>query len=453
MGMQVDDGMEGKSNIAQPGSQRLIFPGIIAGLGTMFEWYDFFIAGLIAATVWPEIFFPKSVPLMALLLSMLAYASSTFARPVAAAVFGHYGDRIGRKQVLIYTMLFMAVASFGTAAVPSYAAIGILAPVLIFALRILMGFGVGGEWQGAVTYLAELAAGRGASRGFWSSFPSAMSGVGMGLGGLSLLILGLVMPHQEYIAWGWRVPFIVGGFLVVFGVIARYRLLETHLFTKVKEAGQVLRYPAFSVWRYQWRNIILFAFAMWPFTILPTYVSDIFGAPLIAALHIAPFPYNYAATFVARGIFSVIGALLGGVLAVKYGGKIVMLAGIAAGLVLTPIYFALLPHMATISGGFAYTVALASVTELAQYLGYGAMAVFAAEIFETKWRYSGVGYGMQLGALIYGLTASVLTASLIGMAHGLAHVGPLFSEATVIVSVIGLIATALLRKAGKSEIE
>ena len=427
--------------------------GVIAGIGSMFEWYDFFIAGLVAATVWPEVFFPSSVPVLSLMASMLAYASSAFARPVAAAVFGHFGDRIGRKQMLIYTMIAMAVASFGTAAVPPYAAIGILAPVLIFILRIVMGFGVGGEWQGAVTYLSELAAGRGKSRGFWTSFPSAMSGVGMGLGGFSLFVLGLVMPHQEYISWGWRIPFVVGGVLVVFGVLARYRLLETYLFSRIKDAGQLLKYPAFSVWRHEWFNIILFALAMWPFTILTTYATDIYGAPLIAALGIASFPYNYIATFIARGVFSVIGTFLGGILAVVFGGKRTMLVGIAGGGVLAYIYFTLLPHMASVPGGYAYVLTLASLTEFVQYWGYGAMAVFATEIFTTKWRYSGVGYSFQLGALIYGLTSSVLTVSLISMAHGLAHVTPYFNEATVIVSVVGLVATALLRKRGKSDIE
>src|SRR6266705_1876678 len=213
-------------------------------IGTTIEWYDFFLYGTAAALVFNKLFFPKVEPSAGTLLALATYGVGFLARPVGGIVFGHFGDRIGRKSMLVLTLMIMGVATFLIGVVPTYNQVGPLAPVLLVVLRIAQGFGVGGEWGGAVLMAVEHAP-KG-KRGFYGSWPQ----IGVPAG---LLLSTIVyfpfsrMPEADFLSWGWRVPFLLSIVLVGVGFVIRVRILETPAFSQLKETRQEARQPILEV--------------------------------------------------------------------------------------------------------------------------------------------------------------------------------------------------------------
>ncbi|MGV9779183.1 MFS transporter, partial [Streptosporangium sp. NPDC003464] len=184
-------------------------------IGTTIEWYDFFLYGSAAALVFPALFFPKSDPLTGTLLAFLTYAVGFVARPLGALVFGHYGDRLGRKKLLVISLLMMGGATFLIGCLPTHAAVGAAAPLLLTALRLVQGFALGGEWGGAVLIVSEH--GDTARRGFWASWPQAGAPGGNLLATAVLAVLAAVQSDDAFQSWGWRIPFLLSGLLVLLG--------------------------------------------------------------------------------------------------------------------------------------------------------------------------------------------------------------------------------------------
>ena len=247
---------------------------VSSSLGTTIEWYDFFLYGVAAATVFPRQFFPSSDPFVATLLSFSTFFVGFVARPIGAAVFGHYGDRIGRKALLVTTMILMGVATTGIGLVPSYQAIGIWGAVLLTVGRVLQGMAVGGEWSGSVLMAGEWTDPK--RRGFTTSFAQLGAPAGMVLANGALALMSLVTDEDEFLAWGWRVPFLASVVLVFVGYWIRIGVLETPVFERLKAQGKVASAPLVDVLRNHWREVGLTALLRTgqqvPFYIFTTFI-------------------------------------------------------------------------------------------------------------------------------------------------------------------------------------
>src|SRR6266511_3101325 len=221
---------------------------IVASLvGTSLEWYDFFLYGSAAALVFGKLFFPTFSPVTGTLLAFTTYAVGFLARPLGGIVFGHFGDRAGRKTVLVVTLLLMGIATALIGLLPTYAAIGTAAPVLLVALRFVQGIGLGGEWGGAV--LMSIEHGPPHRRGFTASWPQVGVPAGNLLAAGVLWVMSAALSDKAFLAWGWRVPFLLSGVLVLVGLWIRLSISESPLFAKVEETGQKVRMPLLEVLR------------------------------------------------------------------------------------------------------------------------------------------------------------------------------------------------------------
>src|SRR5687768_10494465 len=228
-----------------------------SAVGTTVEWYDFFLYGVAAATVFPQKFFPGSDPFIGTLLSFSTFFVGFVARPLGAALFGHFGDRVGRKALLIITMMMMGIATVGIGLIPSYETIGIWGAVLLTIGRVFQGLSVGGEWSGSVLMAGEWASPK--RRGFTTSFAQFGAPAGMVLANGALALVTLVTTEEQFLNWAWRVPFLVSIVLVFVGMYIRIGVLETPVFTQLKARGGVVKAPLVEVIRRNWREIVLTA--------------------------------------------------------------------------------------------------------------------------------------------------------------------------------------------------
>jgi metabolite-proton symporter len=372
---------------------------VSSAAGTTIEWYDFFLYGVAAALVFPQKFFPGSDPFVATLLAFSTYFVGFAARPLGAALFGHYGDRIGRKATLIATLVLMGGATVGIGLVPDYSRIGIWGAVLLTLFRVLQGIGVGGEWGGAVLMAGEWTDPK--RRGFTTSFAQFGAPAGMVLANGALAVMSIATTEETFLNWGWRVPFLVSVVLVFVGLYIRVGVLETPVFARLQSQGKVERAPVAQVLRHHWREVVLTALLrsgqQTPFYIFTTYVltyatqqlgfnrSLILGFVMIQALvSMAAIPYfGHLSDVIGRRRITAIGC-------------IVMM-------VFPFVYFGLLD---TRSIGLVF---LAIVLGLpSQDLQYGPQAAYIAERFPGTLRYSGASLGYQLASITAGGPAPII---------------------------------------------
>src|SRR5438876_6961690 len=243
-------------------------------IGTAIEWYDFFLYGFLAATVFPKVFFPTLDPVAGTIASFTTNFVGFLARPIGGAFFGWFGDRVGRKSTLIATLLLMGIATALMGFLPGYAQIGLAAPLLLSILRFLQGAGVGGEWGGSVLLSQEYGDDR--RRGFWTSWPQTGVPIGLALAAGALLVFQALFPGAAFDIIGWRIPFLLSILLLLVGLYIRLRILETPAFRQVKQEGRISHVPVVEVFRYYWREIILSALLrsaeQAPFYIFTTFI-------------------------------------------------------------------------------------------------------------------------------------------------------------------------------------
>jgi len=380
--------------------RRAVFASTV---GTSIEWYDFFLYGTAAALVFPDLFFPDQSKFAGILLSYGTQFVGFAARPIGAAIFGHFGDRIGRKGTLVATLLLMGVGTFLIGCLPTYASIGVLAPVLLVLLRVAQGLGVGGEWGGSVLLAMEWGSRK--RRGLMASFPQM--GVPMGL----LLATAAVKLMEawtgdSFMTWGWRVPFLVSAVLVAIGLYVRLRVMESPEFAAVRQQETVVKMPVLEVIRTQPREILTSAFVRLseqaPFylfiTFVLTYGVEHVGMDKGALL-------NFTLVAAAIGLVSV---PLFGYLSDLIGRRLMYGIGIVGTAVFAFPYYGLLD---TGKSGFVLLAIVASL--IFHDMQYGPQAALIAERFGTNVRYSGAGLGYQLASVIAGGPAPLIAAKIL----------------------------------------
>ncbi|MES9524355.1 MFS transporter [Streptomyces capoamus] len=387
-------------------------PRIVAAslIGTTIEWYDFFLYGSAAALVFNKLFFPGSDPLVGTLLSFLTYAVGFAARPLGALVFGHYGDRLGRKKLLVLSLVLMGGATFAIGLLPTHATVGTAAPVLLTVLRLVQGFALGGEWGGAVLLVSEHGDAR--RRGFWASWPQTGAPAGQLLATGVLSLLTAVLSDDSFGSWGWRIPFLLSGVLVVVGLWIRLSVDESPVFKEAlaragaRRAGTEEKLPIVSVLRHHWRDVLVAMGARMAENI-SYYVITAFI--LVYATTSAGVSKQTALNAVLIGSavhFAVIPAW--GALSDRVGRRPVYLLGAAGvGLWMFP-FFALVDK-----GSFGYLVLAVTVGLVLHGAMYAPQAAFFAEMFATRMRYSGASIGAQFASVAAGAPAPLIATALL----------------------------------------
>lgn len=372
----------------------------ILNIGTTLEWYDFVIAGTAAALVWPYIFFPTSVPGVGLVLSFTVFGIGFLGRPIGSIVFGHIGDKIGRKTSLILTLTLMGIASLGVALVPGYDVIGFIAPVLITIFRLLEGFGIGGEWGGAATALVEYTANR-KNRGFWTSWiqQGLQFGVilGDGLGFIFLAYFGLA----GFIAYAWRYLFYIGFAVSIVGAIFRYTFTETPIFKKMFEQKKVVKYPFIEMWKKDWKKVLIMV-GIWLQISASFYIAITFSEAYIKVLG---FSSSFALmTVIIGAAATIIVTLLAAMLSdrVQSRKKIMLVSPIF----IIPYSFIFFILMDTRSAFLiVFAVAIYYAFEL---FGWSVVPTFYAEYSPPQYRYTATAFSLNLSTAISGGIAPII---------------------------------------------
>ncbi|MCC8249610.1 MFS transporter [Saccharothrix luteola] len=397
------------TNAAPPQPKKSFAKVVIASLiGTTIEWYDFFLYGSAAALVFNKLFFPQSDPLVGTMLAFLTYAIGFLARPLGGLVFGHFGDKLGRKKLLVLSLVLMGGATFAMGLLPTYAAIGVAAPLLLTLLRLVQGFALGGEWGGAVLIVSEH--GSAERRGFWASWPQAGVPMGNLLATAVLAVLAAVQTDEAFLSWGWRVPFLLSGVLVLIGLWIRLSVSESPVFLeaqkKVEEGKLKEKPPIVAVVRDHWREVLIAMGARMAENVsyyvitafILVYITSELGMPRSAGLNAV-----LIASFVHLVTIPMWGALSD-----RIGRRTTYLIG-AVGIGLWMfVFFALLDTKSFFPMTLAVTVGLFLHGAM-----YGPQAAFFSELFGTKVRYSGASIGYQLASIGAGAVAPLIATALL----------------------------------------
>jgi MFS transporter, MHS family, shikimate and dehydroshikimate transport protein len=397
-------------------------------IGTTIEWYDFFLYGTAAALVFNELFFPESEPLVGTLLALGTYSVGFVARPIGGVVFGHFGDRIGRKSMLVLSLMIMGVATVLIGVMPTYASIGVLAPILLVVLRFGQGIGVGGEWGGAVLMSVEHAPkGR---RGFFGAWPQMGVPAGLLLANAVFWAMQALTSEATFMSWGWRVPFLASAVLVGVGLFIRLKLMESPAFERVRETKTEARRPIVDVVRKYPREVLV-AMGMRVaengcFYILTVFVlaygEDELGlseSTMLTGVVIAA----------AIGLFTV---PLWGALSDRVGRRPLYLAGA----VITTLWaFPLFGLMNTETPVLIWLSIVVGVN-LGHDLMYGPQAAYFSELFGTRVRYSGASLGYQLASVFAGGFAPLVATALLAANGGSPTLVALYMMGMGLISVV-----------------
>ncbi|MEV0601966.1 MFS transporter [Streptomyces sp. NPDC050315] len=391
------------------GLRRIVAASLI---GTTVEWYDFFLYGSAAALVFNKLFFPESDPLVGTLLSFLTYAVGFVARPIGALVFGHYGDKLGRKKLLVLSLLMMGGATFAIGLLPTHATIGSAAPLLLTLLRLIQGFALGGEWGGAVLLVSEHGDAR--RRGFWASWPQTGAPAGQLLATGVLAALTALLPDAAFVSWGWRVPFLLSGVLVLVGLWIRLSVDESPVFkaalaqaaARKGEERAAEKLPLVAVLRYHWRDVLIAMGARMAENI-SYYVITAFVL-VYATTHSGLSQQTALNAVLLASVlhFAVIPAW--GALSDRIGRRPVYLIGALGVAAWAFPFFALVD-----SRNFGLLLLAVTVGLVFHGAMYAPQAAFFAEMFATRMRYSGASIGAQFASVAAGAPAPLIATALL----------------------------------------
>ena len=404
------------NNSTDPKSSSIMKLALMALAGATIEWYDFFLYGFASALLFPALFFPKTLPhAVALVASFSTFAVGFIARPIGALLFGHVGDRVGRKSALAIALVLMGIGTTLIACLPTYATIGVLAPVLLVVLRFAQGLAIGGQWGGAMLLVVESAPRN--QRGFYGSFAQAGVPSGVVCAIVAFLVAGAVTSPDDFLAWGWRLPFLVSVLLIGLGLYIHYRVEETPVYQELMRKSAAARQPSA-------RSPILRAITDYPREILRAagafiainvcfYIAITWAVAYGADPDGAHVPR--ATMLIAVGIASAAMApmlMIAGHLSDRFGRRRLYMIGA----VLTALAsFAIFPLIDT--GSLLWiTVGVAAVLGSTSVM-YGPQAALFGEMFRTEVRYSGASLGYQLGAILGGGFAPLIATALMARFH------------------------------------
>lgn len=373
-------------------------------VGTTLEYYDFFAYSTAASIVFPILFFPNSEPAMGLILALSTYAVGYVVRPLGAAIFGHFGDKIGRKNVLVTTLLLMGLASACVGLLPTYESIGIWAPILLVFMRFLQGIGIGGEWGGAALMVTE--SDKSGRRGFFGSLVQTAAPTGLLLATGVFAFITWVVPQDQFLIWGWRIPFLISFALVGIGLYIRLKLAESPVFEAAEAQHEEIKTPLVHVFKYYKKPLALavgarigsdIAFYIFALFIL-VYGTTYLGLPGSLAL---------AASTVAA-VAQMVSIPLFGMLSDKIGRRPVMIGGAVAGIIYSFVFIAMLDSRNTALVMIAPAIGLVIVAAM-----YAPVASFIPELFSTRVRYTGSAVGFQLAGVFGGGFAPLIAIELL----------------------------------------
>lgn len=379
-------------------------------IGTTIEWYDFYLYGTAAALVFPALFFPTFDPLYGTLAAFASYAAGFIARPLGSMVFGHYGDKIGRKKMLTLSLVLMGLATFLMGFLPSYQSVGILAPILISLLRIVQGFAVGGEWGSAVVMSVEHAP-RG-KRGLYGSFPQMGVPAGLLLSTLAFSLTTNSMSNEAFVQWGWRIPFLCSAVLVIFGLYVRLRVSESPVFLEAAAKKEQEERPVLTVLREQKKPLIL-TIGMKLLQNAVFYIYSVFVLTYI----VSNLGMDRSVGLNAVMISSVVGFAtmpLWSHLSDKIGRKPVYLFGVIASTLFVIPFFWLMNSGSVV----LITIGIVLGLNVIHDAVYGPQAVYYSELFGTKVRLSGASIGYQIGAILAGGFSPMIATALLAKFDG-----------------------------------
>ncbi len=393
------------SALPKPGIAKVVIASLI---GTSVEWYDYFLYGSAAALVFNKLFFPTADALTGTLLAFLTYAIGFLARPLGGLVFGHYGDKLGRKKLLVLSLVLMGGATFAMGLLPTYAVIGVGAPLLLTFLRLVQGFALGGEWGGAVLIVSEH--GSAERRGFWASWPQAGAPMGNLLATAVLAVLAAVQSDEAFLSWGWRVPFLLSGVLVLIGLWIRLTVSESPIFLEAQAKAEALKVkekpPVLTVLR-DYRREVLVAMGARMAENVSYYVLTAFILVYISTSLDLPKSTGLNAVLIASAVHLVT-IPLWGALSDRIGRRTTYLVGaVGIGLWMFPFFWLLDTKS---FGPITVAVTVGLVLHGAMY---GPQAAFFSELFGTKVRYSGASIGYQLASIAAGAPAPIIATALL----------------------------------------
>lgn len=410
--------------------KHIVFASV---LGTTVEWYDFLVYGTAAALVFNKLFFPNFDPLVGTLAAFGSYAVGFVARPLGGAVFGHYGDKLGRKAMLTLTMIIMGAGTFLIGCLPTYEQIGILAPILLLILRMAQGIGIGGEWGGATLMVIESADPR--RRGFLGSLVQVGFPLGMVCATLIFLLVSK-LPDDQFMSWGWRIPFWLSAILVVVGLFVRMKLVETPKFAAIQEQGEVAHAPIVDVLTKDFKNFIV-AVGLKVSEVAWVYVLIGFLVYYATShLHLSKTVILDAVLYAA--MLELITLPLFGLLSDYVGRKPLYIAGTLLSMMAA---FPLFTFVET-KDPTTIAISIAIIMSITHGLMFSPQASFVPELFGTKVRYSGASLGVQVSAAISGGFAPMIATGLLAY-FGTTHA---ISWYLIALGAITLVATLVSRE-------
>ncbi|MFI6386599.1 MFS transporter [Nonomuraea sp. NPDC050547] len=392
-------------------------------VGTAIEFYDFYIYGTAAALVLNAAFFPELDKTAGNLAAFSTFAVAFLSRPLGSAVFGHWGDRIGRKSMLVVSLLLMGLSTVAIGLLPGYAAIGVAAPVLLVLLRFTQGIGLGGEWGGAALLATEHAPpGR---RGLYAMFPQLGPAVGFIAANGLFLILGATLTDEEFGSWGWRLPFVASLLLVLVGLYVRVRIAETPVFRQAMDQRRIARVPFAGLVRHQWRRVLLGAGAM-TVTYTLFYTATTYCLAYGTATLGIPKTTMLALTMIGV-VFMGAGTVVSALVSDRLGRRRTLMTGAAVAIGWGLVMFPLMETRSVLLAGVSLAGALGIMG-----LIFGPMGAYLPELFQTEYRYSGASVAYSLGGVLGGAVPPLVATALQGGGFGTMAVGGYVSAMAVL---------------------
>lgn len=406
-------------------------------IGTTIEYYDYFIFGIAAALVFSKTFFPSLGPNAATIASMATIGVAFIARPLGSIIFGHYGDRLGRKKTLVMCLLIMGLGTFAIGFLPSAEAIGVAAPIALIALRFIQGIGLGGEWAGAVLLAGEHAPP--SKRGYYTLFPQLGSPLGFILASVTFMIISATVTPQEFASFGWRIPFIGSALLVIVALYIRLTIEETPDFARLAATNSTARVPLLEVMRKQLREVLLAAGS-----ITSAFSFNFMGVAYLTAYGTGTLKLPQT-TVVAAGIFAGLCCLvavgISSTLSDRFGRRAVIGTALSLGILWSLLLFPIL-EIATV---WSFVVGTA-ITLIITGIAFGPTGAQISELFNARYRYTGSGFAFSIGGILGGSITPIIVAWLMPNL-GSSAVGVYLA----VLAVASLFCTLALRRSGELE--